>query len=254
MFDKNDNLFVYVTFLCYNSNRIDVGIWIQENSMEIQYCLEVYVKDKVLAFINQHVLEKGYPPSMREIGKAVGLKSTSSVHQHIAKLVEEGHIRKTSSKSRAIELCVAGFDGKHSEPSRSQETLGTSLIQDNIAMVPVVGEIAAGTPILAVENIDDYVPLNEDQVRGGEYFYLKIRGDSMINKGILNKDLVLIRKQKHAENGQMVAALLDDAATVKTYYKEEGRIRLQPENDSMSPIYTDFVEILGIVKGVFRKY
>lgn len=228
------------------------------------------MKDKILEFINKHVSEKGYPPSMREIGKAVGLKSTSSVHQHIAKLVEEGHIKKTSSKSRAIELCVpckelgdAVLNIKESSslsvnsislPENRESDQAGTVVHDNIAMVPVVGEIAAGTPILAVENIDDYVPLNEDLVRGGEYFYLKIRGDSMINKGILNKDLVLIRKQQDAENGQMVAALLDDSATVKTYYKEEGRIRLQPENDSMSPIYADFVEILGIVKGVFRKY
>lgn len=227
------------------------------------------MKDKILEYITKHVLENGYPPSMREIGKAVGLKSTSSVHQHIAKLVEEGYLKKTSSKSRAIELCVPSLD--HESFSRNTKILSSrpvipvstknkesalagTVVNDTIAMIPVVGEIAAGTPILAVENIDDYVPLNEDLVRGGEYFYLKIRGDSMINKGILNKDLVLIRKQQYAENGQIVAALLDDSATVKTYYKEEGRIRLQPENDSMSPIYTDFVEILGIVKGVFRKY
>lgn len=221
------------------------------------------MKDRILAFINQHVSEKGYPPSMREIGKAVGLKSTSSVHQHIAKLVEEGHIKKTSAKSRAIELCVNQDTVSNSPLSGTGSTKDAGNIEDkqaetfvnhNIAMVPVVGEIAAGTPILAIENIDDYVPLNEDSIRGGDYFFLKIRGDSMINKGILNKDLVLIRKQQDAENGQMVAALLDDSATVKTYYKEEGRIRLQPENDSMSPIYTDFVDILGIVKGVFRKY
>ncbi len=192
---------------------------------------------QILNFIKQYIKDNGYAPSVREIGDAVGLKSTSSVANYLKELEDEGYIRRGDARSRAIDIVEE-----------------ESVVEDkDIVMVPVVGEIAAGEPILAVQNIDDHIPLSADFLGNGIHFLLKVRGDSMINKGIFNKDYVLIKKQNTAENGEMVAALLDDSATVKTYYKEKDRIRLQPENDALSPIYTQQVDILGIVKGVFRK-
>lgn len=198
-------------------------------------------KEKIYEFIKLYVSQKGYAPSVREIGNAVGLRSTSSVSLYLKELNEEGLIRRDPARPRAIDI---SFDDS---PSARYES------DSSIVHIPVVGEIAAGQPILAEENISDYIPVSGDFIGSGNYFMLIVKGDSMIEKGIFNKDYVLIKQQNTAENGQMVAALLDDSATVKTYYKENGKIRLQPENSAMSPIYTDYLDILGIVKGVFRK-
>ncbi len=193
---------------------------------------------QILNFIRQFINDNGYPPSVREIGDAVGLKSTSSVASYLKELEKEGYLRRGNSRSRALDLVEDDYE---------------TATNKDIAMIPVIGEIAAGSPILAVQNIEDHMALSADFLGSGVYFMLRVKGDSMINKGIFNKDYVLIKQQNTAENGEMVAALLDDSATVKTYYKENNRVRLQPENDALSPIYTQDVTILGIVKGVFRK-
>ncbi len=194
--------------------------------------------EQILNFIRQFIDNNGYPPSVREIGDAVGLKSTSSVASYLKELEKEGYLRRGNSRSRALDLVEDDYE---------------TATNKDIAMIPVIGEIAAGSPILAVQNIEDHMALSADFLGSGVYFMLRVKGDSMINKGIFNKDYVLIKQQNTAENGEMVAALLDDSATVKTYYKEDNRVRLQPENDTLSPIYTQDVTILGIVKGVFRK-
>lgn len=197
-------------------------------------------KEKMYDYLREYVAARGYAPSFREIANAVGLKSTSSVSTYLKELHDEGRIRRDPARPRAIDIQHA-------------EEVAFSSDDSGIVRVPVVGEIAAGTPILAEQNIDDYLPISGDFIGNGNYFMLVVKGDSMIEKGIFNKDYVLIKEQPTADNGQIVAALLDDSATIKTYYKEKDRIRLQPENSTMSPIYTEKVTILGIVKGVFRK-
>lgn len=194
-------------------------------------------KRKVYEYLKEYVGERGYAPSFREIANAVGLKSTSTVSNYLNELHNDGMIRRDPARPRAIEI--------HSEDNQ--------LVDSNIVNIPVLGEIAAGTPILAEQNISDYLPISGDFIGSGDYFMLIVKGDSMVEKGIFHKDYVLVKQQNTADNGQIVVALLDDSATVKTYYRESDRIRLQPENASMSPIYTEYVDILGIVKGVFRK-
>ncbi len=191
----------------------------------------------ILNFIKRELQRKGYPPSVREIGRAVGLSSSSTVHGHLAHLEEKGYIRRDPTKPRAIEV----LDG----PS--------GITRKEIIHVPVIGKITAGQPILAVENIDDIFPLPVDFVNNDSVFILSVRGNSMIDAGILDRDYILVRQQSHARNGDIVVALLDHEATVKTFYKEKDHIRLQPENASMEPIYTKDVKILGKVIGVFRR-
>lgn len=197
----------------------------------------------ILDFLKDEVNKKGYPPSVREICLAVGLKSTSTVHTHLTRLEELGMIRRDPTKPRAIEI----YDNEHAPVENV-----ISLARDT-RFVPIVGEITAGQPILAVESIEETFPIPSDFVDEGIYFMLKVKGDSMIEAGIFNKDLVLVKKQEAADSGDIVVAMIDDSATVKTFYKERNRFRLQPENPSMSPIYVDDVQILGKVKGVFRK-
>lgn len=195
---------------------------------------------RIMEFILAEVKKRGYPPSVREICQAVGLKSTSSVHSHLVKLESLGYIKRDPTKPRAIELNEEKFDR-------------TDMDKEHVVMVPVVGSVAAGMPILAMENIDWHFPLPEHFVGGGTYFMLEVNGESMVEAGILDKDYVLVKQTQSAENGDMVVALLDDSATVKTFYREKGHIRLQPENSSMSPIIvTENIQILGKVKGVFR--
>ncbi|MFZ5966729.1 MAG: transcriptional repressor LexA [Bacillota bacterium] len=197
-------------------------------------------QQKILEYIRQEVSTKGYPPSVREICEAVGLKSTSTVHGHLAKLEKNGYIRRDPTKPRAIELLDSNGDNIFS--------------RKEIIEVPIVGKVTAGQPILAVENVEDTFPVPADFVKeNSDYFMLKVRGESMINAGILDGDYVLIKQQNTATNGSIVVALLEDEATVKRFYKENQRIRLQPENISMEPIYATDVKILGLVKGVFRK-
>ena len=199
----------------------------------------------ILKFIQKQVKSNGYPPSVREIGKAVGLKSTATVHSYLRKLEEKGFIKKEQQKGRTLKLLKGGLEEKNSE-----KEVYTSKEMVN---VPVVGKITAGAPILAVENITDTFPIPIDFVGNCESFMLTVRGESMIEAGILDGDYILVRKQNTAENGQIVVALIEDEATVKTFYKEKDHIRLQPENSSMSPIIVDDCKILGRVSGVFRK-
>jgi len=192
-------------------------------------------KQAVFDYIKNEIKSKGYPPSMREIMQALHFSSTNAVYGYIKKLEQDGLIRKSASKNRAIE--IVEFEAY------------TPDIQ-----VPVVGEVAAGRPILATENIEEYVPLPKNMFNRGEMFILKVVGESMINAGILNGDQIIVRMQNVAENGEIVVAMIDGCATVKRFYKEKTRIRLQPENDTMSPIYAEDVQIVGIVVGLLRKY
>lgn len=196
---------------------------------------------EILEFIKRRIRERGYPPSVREIGEAVGLASSSTVHGHLARLEDKGYLRRDPSKPRAIEVLD---DGEPSAPIPSPR----------VVEVPVVGRVAAGSPILAEENVEDVFPLPEDWVRGGEVFMLEVRGDSMIDAGILDGDRVIVRKQDTAENGDIVVALIGDEATVKRYYREADHIRLQPENSRLQPIRTRDATIIGRVIGLVRLF
>ena len=201
----------------------------------------------ILKFIQKSVEKKGYPPSVREIGKAVGLSSTATVHSYIAKLTEKGYIKKENQKGRTLKL-LKGADNKEVVKETKNYYTGKEMVE-----VPVIGKITAGEPILAVENITDTFPIPIDFVGNSESFMLTVRGESMIEAGILDGDYILVKRQNTANNGQIVVALIGDEATVKTFYKEKDHIRLQPENSSMSPIIVPNCEILGKVAGVFRK-
>lgn len=191
---------------------------------------------EILEYIKQEILNKGYPPAVREICEAVNLKSTSSVHSHLETLEKNGYIRRDPTKPRAIEIIDDNFN----------------LTRREVVNVPVVGRVAAGEPILAVENIDNYFPIPAEFMPNAESFILKVKGESMVNAGIFDGDQILVKKQPDAMNGDIVVALIDDEATVKTFYKEDGYFRLQPENDTMDPIIVEDCSILGKVFGVFR--
>ena len=191
---------------------------------------------QILEYIKSEILGKGYPPSVRDICQAVNLKSTSSVHSHLETLEKNGYIRRDPTKPRTIEILDDSFN----------------MVRREMVNVPMVGTVAAGQPILATENIESYFPIPSEFMPNEETFMLKVKGESMINAGILDGDNILVKRQNHAKNGDMVVALVDDSATVKTFYKENGHIRLQPENDYMDPIILPDVEILGKVFGVFR--
>ena len=191
---------------------------------------------EILEYIKQEILQRGYPPAVREICEAVNLKSTSSVHSHLETLEKNGFIRRDPTKPRAIEILDDDFN----------------LTRREVVNVPVIGQVAAGEPILAEQNIQDYFPIPVEYMPNAETFMLKVKGESMINAGIFSGDTVLVQRQSDARNGDMVVALVDDSATVKTFYKEDGHYRLQPENDSMDPIIVDHCEVLGKVFGVFR--
>lgn len=193
---------------------------------------------EILEYIKQQILDRGYPPAVREICDAVNLKSTSSVHSHLETLEKNGYIRRDPTKPRAIEICDDSFQ----------------MVRHEMASIPIVGTVAAGQPILASENIEGYFPLPVEFVPNAETFILKVKGESMINAGIFSGDQIFVEKCNTARNGDMVVALVEDSATVKTFYKEDGHIRLQPENDDMDPIIVDNCEILGKVFGVFRMY
>ena len=199
----------------------------------------------ILKFIEKQVKEKGYPPSVREIGKAVGLSSTATVHGYLAKLTAKGYIKKEDQKGRTLKLLKGGLA---EEPQPKSVYTGREMLE-----VPVIGKISAGAPILAVENVVDTFPIPLDFVGNSESFMLTVKGESMIEAGILNGDYILIKRQETARNGEIVVALIEDEATVKTFYKEDGHIRLQPENSTMEPIIVPECKILGKVAGVFRK-
>lgn len=193
---------------------------------------------EILEFIKQEILDKGYPPAVREICEAVDLKSTSSVHAHLSTLEKNGYIRRDPTKPRAIEICDDNFQ----------------MVRTEMVSLPVIGTVAAGQPIFAEENIESYFPVPAEILPQGESFILKVKGDSMINVGIYSGDQIFVQACNTAHNGDTVVALIDDSATVKTFYKENGHIRLQPENDSMDPIIVEDCQILGKVYGVFRLF
>ena len=195
-------------------------------------------QQEILDYIKDEILKKGYPPTVREICETVSLKSTSSVHSHLETLEKNGYIRRDPTKPRAIEICDDSFQ----------------MIRTEMVNLPIIGNVAAGQPILAEENIEDYFPVPANLVPSGESFVLNVRGDSMVNAGIFNGDRVFVNACSTASNGEIVVALIDDSATVKTFYKEDGHIRLQPENDTMEPIIVDDCQIMGKVYGVFRLF
>ena len=191
---------------------------------------------EILEYIKSQILERGFPPAVRDICEAVGLKSTSSVHSHLETLEKNGYIRRDPTKPRAIEILDDSFN----------------FMRREMVNVPIIGRVAAGEPILADQNIENYFPIPMEYMPNNPTFMLKVKGESMINAGILSGDMVLVKQVSTAHNGDMVVALIEDGATVKTFYKEDGHIRLQPENDTMEPIIVVDVQILGKVIGVFR--
>lgn len=193
-------------------------------------------QQEILEYIKDEILHKGYPPAVREICQAVNLKSTSSVHSHLETLEKNGYIRRDPTKPRAIEIMDDTFN----------------LNRREMVNLPILGNVAAGEPLFAEENIEDYFPIPAEMVPNSEVFMLHVRGESMINVGILDGDNVLVQQQSTAKDGEMVVALVEDSATVKTFYKEDGYIRLQPENDTMEPIIVPDCQILGKVFGIFR--
>lgn len=193
-------------------------------------------QEEILEYIKSEILERGFPPAVREICQAVGLKSTSSVHSHLESLEKNGYIRRDPTKPRAIEILDDSFQ----------------MVRREMVNVPIIGTVAAGQPILAEQNIESYFPIPAEFMPNVQSFILKVKGESMINAGIMDGDSVLVQQQSTARNGDMIVALVDDSATVKTFYKENGHYRLQPENDMMDPIIVDKCQILGKVFGVFR--
>ena len=191
---------------------------------------------EILEYIKAEILNKGYPPAVREICEAVKLKSTSSVHAHLETLEKNGYIRRDPTKPRAIEIVDENFN----------------LTRREMVNVPIVGRVSAGEPILAVENIENYFPIPAEFMPNEQTFILQVQGESMVNAGILDGDYILVEQQTTANDGDMVVALVDDSATVKTFYKENGYYRLQPENDFMEPIIVSDVMIMGKVIGTFR--
>ncbi len=191
---------------------------------------------EILNYLKSHILNKGYPPSVRDIGIAVNLKSTSSVHAHLETLEKNGYIRRDPTKPRAIEIIDDNFN----------------LTRREVVNVPLIGEVAAGQPLLAVENINGYFPIPAEYLPNNDTFMLQVKGESMVKAGINNGDQIIVSQKPTAENGDIVVALVDDSATVKRFYKEDGHYRLQPENDFMEPIIVDDCEILGKVIGLVR--
>ena len=193
-------------------------------------------QQEILEYIKETILKKGYPPSVREICEAVQLKSTSSVHSHLETLEENGYIRRDPTKPRTFEILDDSYN----------------LTRREMVNVPMLGSVAAGQPILAQENIENYFPIPAELLPNQQTFMLRVKGDSMINAGIFNGDQIIVAQQETAENGDIVVALLDDSATVKRFFREEGHIRLQPENDAMEPILAESVQVLGKVIGLMR--
>ena len=191
-------------------------------------------QQKILDFIKKEIEQKGYPPSVREICAGVGLKSTSTVHAHLNHLEQQGLIRRDSTKPRALEV----IDGTQSR--------GRS--------VPLVGRVTAGLPILAIENIEEYLTLPQEMLGYDDLFCLRVQGESMVDVGILDGDIIVVREQSDAENGEIVVAMIDDEATVKRIYYEKKQVRLQPENRTMAPIYAGHVQVLGKVVALFRQF
>lgn len=235
-------MFAKICSICYD---IDIYIAFLLKKIALLHTQEVCSMDKgkisskqseILEYIKKQILEKGYPPAVREICEAVHLRSTSSVHSHLETLEKNGYIRRDPTKPRAIEIVDDDF----------------ALSRREVVNVPMVGTITAGEPILAVENIQGYFPIPVELMPNADVFMLKVRGESMINAGIFDGDQVIVQRQPSADNGDIVVALLEDSATVKRFFKEDGYYRLQPENDAMNPIIVNSVEIIGKVIGLMR--
>lgn len=192
-------------------------------------------QQRILEYIKSEIQTKGYPPSVREIANAVGLKSTSTVHGHLTRLEKKGLLHRDAMKPRAMEVI--------GDPN---------FVRNATTAIPVVGRVTAGQPILAEENVDEYIPIPDAMLGDGEHFILLVKGESMIQAGIMDGDYVVVRKQQEANNGDIVVTMIEDSATVKRFYKEHGHFRLQPENPTMDPIYTDEVTILGKVVSLYR--
>lgn len=206
---------------------------------------------QILEFVRAYAGEHGYPPSVREIGAACGLASPSTVHVHLKVLQDAGYIRRDPNKPRALE--VVGMEHGGVAEATAQAVPATSAeVTSSAVSLPLVGRVAAGTPILAEQNIEDSLVLPTSIVGSASSFVLRVRGDSMIGAGIMNGDYIVVREQHEAHNGEIVVALIDDSATVKTFYREEGRVRLQPENPNLAPIYVTNPRILGRVTAVIR--
>lgn len=195
-------------------------------------------QEEILEYIKSQIINRGFPPAVREICEAVNLKSTSSVHSHLEALERKGYIRRDPAKPRAIEIVDDSFNVARRE----------------LVNVPIIGTITAGQPMLAVENIEGYFPIPSEYMPNSQTFMLHVKGDSMINAGIFNGDQILVQQTNTAINGDKVVALIEDSVTVKTYYRENGHFRLQPENDTMDPIIVDNLQILGRVIGLFRLF
>lgn len=195
-------------------------------------------QQQILEYIKECIINQGYPPAVRDICQAVNLKSTSSVHSHLETLEKNGYIRRDPTKPRAIEIIDDEFN----------------LTRREMINVPIIGTITAGEPILAAENIEGYFPVLADNLPQGDVFMLHVKGESMINAGIFDGDCVIVKQQDTAHNGEIVAALIDDSATIKTFYKEADHIRLQPENDTLDPIIVDDCSILGKVVALYRQF
>ena len=215
----------------YKSVRIRTGdtLW----DLAEQYAPK---QEEILEYIKDCILKKGYPPSVREICEAVSLKSTSSVHSHLESLEKNGYIHRDPTKPRTIEIIDDCFN----------------LTRRELVNVPLVGTIAAGEPILAQERIENYFPIPVEMLPNEQAFMLRVKGESMIKAGIFDGDQIIVKQQNYARNGEIVVAMIDDGATVKRFYKENGHYRLQPENDALDPIIVDHVEVLGVVIGLFR--
>lgn len=197
---------------------------------------------EILEFILKEVQTKGYPPSVREIGEVVGLSSSSSVHAQLEKLEQKGYLRRDPTKPRAIEILDDNY-------LPSGDLFGLK----NLVNIPIVGTVTAGKPILAEQNIQDYFPLPKDFTHEEDLFMLRVKGDSMINAGIFDGDLVIVNKTPTAINGDIIVAMLEDEATVKRFYKEQNQIRLQPENEQYKPIISPNIQVIGKVIGLIRK-
>jgi len=225
--DFRDSTGAFIKFMLI-SKKMTEGIWMDDLTER---------QRAILAFIQGELERKGYPPSVREIGEAVGLSSSSTVHAHLSHLEEAGYIRRDPTKPRAIEVLI----GERQESRRPLKQL------------PIIGRVAAGQPLLADENVEDYFPLPRDFAPIDDAFMLKVRGESMIEAGIFDGDLVVVQKTSHAENGEIVVALIEDEATVKRFFREQGRVRLQPENQTMDPLFVTEVKIVGKVVGLVRR-
>lgn len=206
-------------------------------------------QQQVYDFICSFTAEHAYPPSVREIGEGVGLSSPSTVHSHLNRLERAGYIRRDPKKPRTIEICGPGSEELNQSVPLAAVTQN---VDENTITLPVVGRVAAGTPILAEQNVEEVMTLPTSVIGDSSSFILRVRGESMINAGILDGDYIVVKEQSNARNGEIVVALIDDSATVKTFYREKNRIRLQPENDTMEPIYADNPTILGRVTGLLR--